>query len=1110
MKTSTIIAGLSACLALSSPLVAKAATFNDGTYEWWFDTYKNKDEVQVARISGVSRIDDEPLSGALAVPGYVSTTTTNEFGYSTYDEAADKNIWVSTRAQRISTMTFAVEDVSGVNFGNKVTSIAFPDTVKTVDGVSAGTNLVSVTLPAGLEQVQNSFNAGADPEHPTGCAALSGASVPATARIIKSFMATPWLKSLGEFAVWGKDLVGYNGQGGAVVVPDGVTVIGYSAFNPQYNPACTNITSVTLPQSLEEIGPYSFQNCGKLASVNIPAGVFSIGGYAFNKTALAAVDLPTGLRAIGQYPFAYTPITSLVIPEGPKNLSYTCAYCTNLTSATLPSTARILDWTFSGCRNLTAVDIPASVRRLEYAFSGCTNLVTITGGAGLEDASRPFGSSSSLYGYDDSGNLVAKIPYLRNSSGFLTFGSTLYGYMGDMPEHLAIPDGIRNIADGFVGYGVCTNRNFVQTVTLADSVENVGDDAFSSCAEIGSVNLGAGVTNIGAYAFCSTVSNVTGGASLKFDLALQNTKFAQNSYKDCGKDGVPFGFVGIGSVIFGYNGHVPAQVEIPDYATQVCFGFFEVFNPADPTCGFDSAVSNLTSVSSSAALIGGIPTFLGAYGLTELIFPNTKLETYPELGDDYTNIVNVTLGVDPENFAIESDAFFYSHVENGLPIPNVKFVADGYRLVDYTVGYGIEEEKLTADNSVFGYVGRRDFYSWYAPEYTIWSPFTMRANFRKALSDDNSAAEPFAGAKANIEGMIFSADGKFAGTFTAEIKKAGKDGVSKATVKIVPVNGKKVTIKGSIDAAGNGLEGLAGLVFTATGVTGSVINSKTGELYQLDGSVEVAKKSPAAVLLKALKGSAWGVVFEAKKAQTDFTKGNVALSLSMGSDGKVKITGVLPDGTKISLEQKALVGSGNIAIPVVYSKSSASFGFILWLDEMGKAVAVTDMTDWTIKVKVGKKKQVISEKCEVVEFGDAGKGLAYPIFMMQASNLPESLGDVFMDALPLCQWFEIKSSGKWSFAKAAKVKFKKGVFDWEAYNKSLEQGKTNASGLKLSLTKKTGVFKGSFTIFVLKGDKLKEETVDVNGVMVNGAGYGVGTIKKSGAFPIKIGFTVED
>jgi hypothetical protein len=58
------------------------------------------------------------------------------------------------------------------------------------------------------------------------------------------------------------------------------------------------------------------------------------------------------------------------------------------------------------------------------------------------------------------------------------------------------------------------------------------------------------------------------------------------------------------------------------------------------------------------------------------------------------------------------------------------------------------------------------------------------------------------------------------------------------------------------------------------------------------------------------------------------------------------------------------------------------------------------------------------------------------------------------------------------------------------------KGKTNFSGLKLTYTPKTGMFKGSFKVFALQAGKLKKFTMNVNGVVMDGVGHGYAKCKK--------------
>ena len=68
-----------------------------------------------------------------------------------------------------------------------------------------------------------------------------------------------------DFVIENGVLKKYNGLGGAVVIPKGVTKIGDDAFL-----GCTNLTQITIPDSVTEIGEFAFQDCTGLTDVTLP------------------------------------------------------------------------------------------------------------------------------------------------------------------------------------------------------------------------------------------------------------------------------------------------------------------------------------------------------------------------------------------------------------------------------------------------------------------------------------------------------------------------------------------------------------------------------------------------------------------------------------------------------------------------------------------------------------------------------------------------------------------------------------------------------------------------------------------------------------------------
>ncbi len=189
-----------------------------------------------------------------------------------------------------------------------------------------------------------------------------------------------------DFVIEDGVLTEYNGPGGDVVIPEGVTGIGFRAFYE-----CTSLTSVTIPDSVISIGGSAFRGCANLTSLYIPGSVTSVGMDAFSGC--------TGLTSAGpigsgcSYQFGWTTaipelafrrlygLTSVTIPEGVTSIEYsTFSDCTSLTSVTIPKgVTSIGGCAFAGCTGLKSVTIPNSVTTIGgSAFVDCTDLTSVT------------------------------------------------------------------------------------------------------------------------------------------------------------------------------------------------------------------------------------------------------------------------------------------------------------------------------------------------------------------------------------------------------------------------------------------------------------------------------------------------------------------------------------------------------------------------------------------------------------------------------------------------------------------------------------------------------------------------------------------------------------
>ena len=340
-----------------------------------------------------------------------------------------------------------------------------------------------------------------------------------------------------------------------------------------------------------------------------------------------------------------------------------------------------------------------------------------------------------------------------------------------------------------------------------------------------------------------------------------------------------------------------------------------------------------------------------------------------------------------------------------------------------------------------------------------------------------------------FNGYAVDGDGVISGMFVLAVKKPAKGKtLSVATLTFVSLaTGKKTKITGTVNlttGAGNG--GLAGVTFGANAVGGTV--AKVGTL---EGGADAAKTKNAAALavLSKFSGKSYVVALAPKNVDAYAQGGYSALAITMAAKGKVKVSGVLADGTKVTVSAQMTVGDDYCCVPVIYSKKSR-FGFVAWFDKNTKQLLdVTALTPWKNTVKPS-----FTMDWKVVGLG-AKSNLAAGTQTVELDDvkllglMPGAIAQTPFD-IPL------KVSGtKWDAGKAAKVAYKGGAVTVTG---------TNVSGLKLTYTAKTGLFKGSFTVYAVKGGKLTKNKFSVFGAVTGGNGYGTAVLKGKGSAAVLI------
>ena len=137
----------------------------------------------------------------------------------------------------------------------------------------------------------------------------------------------------------------------------------------------TNLTAVTLPDGLVEIGASAFLGCQNLESVVLPESLTTFGRDAFNDCRLLkAIKIPSGITTIPDRCFyGCSSLESLTISEGVTAIGDDAFQSCNLNALTLPESLETIGiYAFCNNSSLKSVNIPAKVKTIgEQAFSSC-------------------------------------------------------------------------------------------------------------------------------------------------------------------------------------------------------------------------------------------------------------------------------------------------------------------------------------------------------------------------------------------------------------------------------------------------------------------------------------------------------------------------------------------------------------------------------------------------------------------------------------------------------------------------------------------------------------------------------------------------------------------
>ena len=318
-----------------------------------------------------------------------------------------------------------------------LTKYTIPNSVTEIGGwtFSGCSNLTSITIPNSVTSIEwNAFN---------GCSSLTSITIPDSVTSIEifAFAGCSSLKS--------------------ITIGNGVTRLEDYTFS-----GCSSLTSITIGNSVKSIGREAFKGCSSLKSITIPNSVTRIGREAFyGCSSLTSITIPNSVTRIGREAFkGCSSLTSITIPDSVTSIGYEAFKgCSSLTSITMPnSVTEIGSGAFADCSSLTSITIPNSVTSIEYeAFKGCSSLTSITiPNSVTEIESSAFSGCSSL-------------PVINNIRYADTY---LIEVVDKSLTSYSIQEGTRLIGEG--AFAGCSS---LTSITIPNSVTNIGNDAFRDC-----------------------------------------------------------------------------------------------------------------------------------------------------------------------------------------------------------------------------------------------------------------------------------------------------------------------------------------------------------------------------------------------------------------------------------------------------------------------------------------------------------------------------------------------------------------------------------------------------------------------------------------------------
>lgn len=315
----------------------------------------------------------------------------------------------------------------------------------------------------------------------------------------------------------------------SITLPDTLTYIKTNAFAD-----CVNLKTVDIKGTLSQLETGAFSGCESVESVSLGGGAaglslgafdacvklksFDFGGSLAEWCSLAAhsavttrvqnltfggqplagdVTVPAGVSSIGSYAFYNCrEITSLTISEGTAWIGgYAFADCAGLRTISISEgLAYISEGAFDGCISLEKISVPDSISRFSATLEDCVRLqYNIYGGV------KYLGNGNNPYAVA-AGSLNRNITECCLADSARIIADCAFQGCEAL---LSVTTGDSVVGIGAHAFEDCA---LMTSVTMGENVESIGDYAFKDCSSLKAITISDSVTDIGSYAFANCVS----------------------------------------------------------------------------------------------------------------------------------------------------------------------------------------------------------------------------------------------------------------------------------------------------------------------------------------------------------------------------------------------------------------------------------------------------------------------------------------------------------------------------------------------------------------------------------------------------------------------------